>query len=793
MLYLFVDLRYHRQLNKICPDVPIRLFSAIGDSVRKNGGTANRIGCGMLYNFEETSIGFAFSASRVIDELRGLLDELRERIREYYILVDATEERMNPDAFKERLYQYRSIITPDEGILFTANALEFLRPYVSTVPLKGTGLELYSGPRIIEYAVYKQDPADQYVLSVYANSGTDIIKILWDMLSRAPETDVQTFLTDEALVAFEENKPALNAYSWFRFSTEHPDYLREAVLDFFKQKILARTKILGEPIPVTIIGTGAFGEEISYLKETLSELCSFSAPIKPSFLPGDAASMPSDLLDMAYLTYRMMHFLYYQEIVSFFQFLDKDASFIVSLGSWLYSYGILSDPTDFRSVNLSMEEEIAILCGASKSANDRKIADFLWLKYELGFLMPTMDLLIVFNELGFPLSNSFLVSCFFYSDNQEGKKICLDSISSPHVRSAVEKLASAEKSFAFGEYTSAETHTRDVLHFFQKEKIAYGEFRAFCLLSQLSLVKNKGSDSIAYLDYALENAEQIRNEFSVLDTRIKLASVHFGVGSFDFSLSSVENAEKNAHTCFAKDKQLKILFIKGRIYLELGDYLNAGASFQAATSLATIYGFSDIMLLSRIWYARVLSHEGKYHAAVRILGEYQDRIPDAACFRIEAAVLSGHQVSDLIFPELIDPDGNVVLSGFSTMEDRFITSGSDDYTAPSLFQAFSLYHRARFEGEDSVLECFSGIEALAKTSYARNDAYGTLYYYLCFELARYLPLVSQSDGTGFLSRGFKYLQKRAKQIDNNSMREQFLRNPVWNSRIFRAARENMLI
>ncbi|HOS35651.1 MAG TPA: hypothetical protein PLU76_09050, partial [Treponemataceae bacterium] len=62
MLYLYVELRYHRQLNKICPDIPVRFFSAVGDAVRNNGGNAARIGHAMVYTFDRKSAGFAFSA-----------------------------------------------------------------------------------------------------------------------------------------------------------------------------------------------------------------------------------------------------------------------------------------------------------------------------------------------------------------------------------------------------------------------------------------------------------------------------------------------------------------------------------------------------------------------------------------------------------------------------------------------------------------------------------------------------------------------------------------------------------
>jgi hypothetical protein len=118
---------------------------------------------------------------------------------------------------------------------------------------------------------------------------------------------------------------------------------------------------------------------------------------------------------------------------------------------------------------------------------------------------------------------------------------------------------------------------------------------------------------------------------------------------------------------------------------------------------------------------------------------------------------------------------------------------NDEYTASTVFKVFDLYYRARFGTGDDVLDCLSGLDSMAKAAQTRDDAQAAVYYYLCYELAQHVPSVSPSDGTAYLSRGFKYLQTRAKEITDTTLREQFLRNPVWNNRLFRAARENMLI
>ena len=797
MLYLYVELRYHRQLNKICPDIPVRFFSAVGDAVRNNGGNAARIGHAMVYTFDRKSAGFAFSASRVIDETRMLLGELRERIREYFILVDASDDPVEPEGFKERLQEYTSVILPDESILFTPTALEHLGAYVTTVALEGTRLEQYSGQKITEYTIPEQETGDALIpLVLYTDTAEDPVKLLRDMLATAPDIEVQTLLDEESLAAYRENTAAKEVYSWFRFEKNQPEYRRDAVLSLFSQQLYALNRVSGNPVPVRLAGRKPLPAECTALEETLSPVCTVTGPEQQRYLPPDVLSMPRDLLEMTYLVYRARQFLYHDELPSFFQFLDKDASFLVSLGSWLYSYGILADPADFRSVRISLEEQILERMDGAKVENDRRIAEFLWLKYEAGQLMPSIDLLEIFTTLDYHVTDSFLVGCFFTCcDNYDNGNDCLSRFSSDRVRDAVLRLADGEKAAISADFPRAESCAREVLHTFQREKIAYGEYRSFTLLSRLAYNKNKKDDAVVYLEYAFESAMRTRDSFAILESGIDLACVHFGVGNFDSALCAAESAEKTAKKCFARDREAFLLFIKGRIFFETGDYHTAELMFQAAVSLATLYNFSEQAAIARTWYGRVLVHQGRYHAAEPIFREYAETVPEAAAFLLESAILSGHRLDNEASrnPADVVRVRGAASSGYCRIEDRSIPGVNDEYTASTVFRVFELYYRARFGTGDDVLDCLSGLDSMAKAAQTRDDAQAAVYYYLCYELAQHVPSVSPSDGTAYLSRGFKYLQTRAKEITDTTLREQFLRNPVWNNRLFRAARENMLI
>ncbi len=791
MLYLYVELRYHRQLHRICPDIPVRLFSALGDSVRKNGGQVLRMGSAMLYSFDHASAGFAFSASRVIDDVRVLLADMRERIREYFILVDSSDTPLNPDAFRERLHEYDAMVTPDESILLTPEACSLLSSYVASIPLEGTSLSQYTG---IANALYSENVPDLGEegprLFLYTDYPGEPVKLLRDMLAAAGETELSPGVTDP-----QGEQSAVESYCWYRYSENQSDYRTEAVLAHYSRQLMDLGKRSAGPVAVTLKGDAPPNEDIVFLKETLSGLCRFSGSEQQQFMPADPDSIPPDLLDMAYMMYRVQKYVYYDELPAFFRFMDKDASFMESLGSWLYSYGVLSCPKDFRSLNPALEDRITGRCGNSAAVNDRRIANFLWSHYTTGLLAPSIELYGVFTDLGYPVDDSFRAGCCFFCGDAAHTDELYASFNSVRVRDAVRQLETGKTAFARKEYGKAESIAREVLHCFQKENIPYGEYQAFILLSRLSLVRNKGDDAVVYLEYARDNAVRTRHQFSVLESSCELACVHFGVGSFDASMSVAGNAAQTARNCFAKDHESFLLFLKGRLFFETGDYRNAAPCFQEAATVATVYRFPHGAAMARVWYGRTLAHEARYHAADQIFEEYRHTIPEVAAFQLESAILSGHPAEKdlLVIPEIRPADDSPVSGGFSWIEDRLITGNDTEKTAAMLFRAMHAYHRARFSGEDCVEDTLAVIDDIARNAYARNDPYAALYYYLCFELARFIPAGASSDGTGYLSRAFKYVQKRAKEIGDTMLREQFMVRPVWNSRLFRAAREHMLI
>lgn len=815
MIYVYIELRYHRQLSRICPDVPAGFFAALGESVRKNGGSILRASAANLYEFDDASVGFAFSASRAIQDLRDLLAENREYLREYFCLVDSTPKKMSPDAFRERLRAYDNMITPDEGIMLTTPARECLAPYLSFVQYEDTPLGLFTGQRVTEYqdiALKEEGPGESLRLYVDEPCGSrDTVSVLRNLvyiaelgMEQHPAAGPESERAQDENPSAMDGRNAFDVVSLYRYSSGQPAYRIKAALDYLTSRLRHLESNSGRQLHVDVYGRGPLPASFEPLADILGSRCDFSERCDTMYLPDDLKNMPVDLLELSYLTYRVLEFVYIDELPEFFRYLDKQSDFMKSLGTWMYNYGLLADPADPRSLNPSLRDAVYQRNDKNRKKLDARIAGFLMERHERGQLMADYELYRIFSELDYPVQDAFLVRCILGSpDPVEGIDRYYGKFRDKGIADSVRGLEQAFVKFGKGSYADANAISKDILHAFQKGGIVSGEYRTLVLISMLSFVQGKRDDAIVYLEYALENAERMRDPFILLETKCVMAVMYFAIGSLHFARCSLDAAEQLASRCFAKGKESLVVFMKGRVFFELGDYRNAELAFQAASALASVYQFTEQVALCRVWYARALAHQNRYHSADQIFRECIPAVPESWLFLLESAILSGRALADTECPESLEPlltgtlswpeAFNVWNSGFAFSEDLTAGFVAENKTAIRMYAAFRLFYRARFERGVSVEEMIAGIEEIAKSALERQDPFAALYFYICFELGNRMPGGFKPDVSVYLSRGFKYLQKRANEIGDNVLREQFMQNPVWNNRLYRAARENMLI
>jgi len=416
MLYISIELRYQRQLNRICPEIPASFFSSLAATVQRNGGNGIRTPNAFLCLFDDTSVGYAFAASRVISDLRHLLEENRIRLREYFVLVDYMAGKPSADAILAKNAEHENVITPDEGILLSSEAVSRLNSYLSSIPLENTPFSLYSGNRTAEYASGQQTGASTAsALVVYDGLADDPVGVLRDMAGLLDVPDLQTIAPGEERDNFEESGHALDIYCRQRFSHRQPGYRIDACFDYYRFLLGFRKKESGSLLPVTVYARKEPGPAVSAVMEKFAGVCAFTVMPERTFLPADLKNLPADLLELSWLILGAIQHLYIDEIPEFLLHLGKQADFIEPLGKWLYSYGLLSDPGDLRSFNTALRARLAQRLGEGSIHLDRLLANFIWKKHEQGELYPSFDLLGVFDTLSFEVSDAFLFSCLYRS------------------------------------------------------------------------------------------------------------------------------------------------------------------------------------------------------------------------------------------------------------------------------------------------------------------------------------------------------------------------------------------
>jgi len=766
----------------------------------------HRTASGSICSFDDTSVGFAFSASRVIGDIRAILEKNRARLSEYLVIIDYSKTPVEIDSFSEFISWHNSIITPDEGILITSNAKEILDPYIVSTALDDTSLCIYIGSRVDEPGVDDkgQERDGGKSLSFYTGFAKDPVSCFRNLLCLDEVLSRKIHLNKEDTQLFEENSYALDMYTRSRFSTVQPEYRLSACLDYFVLYFRALKASYGKPVAVSIYGDKKLPSSFDLFFEKLDDFCVFTRFTDPEYAPPDVKNMPGDLLDLSWLVYRAISFLYIDEFSSFFAYLGKQDDFMAALGKWMFTFGLLSDPSDFRSINPALFSKIETKLGQRRKKLDNQVAQFLWKRYEEGRLVPSYEFYEVLDKLSFDPPDTFLVSSVYQSEKPASELTRIRfKFKNQTLAETIEKLEKAQKKYEEGNHDEAGSIVRDVLHVFQKENILAGEYKALSLIALLSLAKNNCDDAVVYLEYALENAERMHDPYSILSTRFDMAMVYFILGNYHFSVCALDSVDRVISSCYAKDWEVLVLFMKGRILFELGDYRNAEILFQTAASLASIHQIPESVSLCRVWYARSLVLQNRYSSAETILLSCVGTIPEAWLFLLESSLISGRPIEDMEFPtsgaSLFGKADRWSLgkfiwkSGFSMVEDRCYGTSPETRIAVRMYDVLYLCYTLKFTPDADRKSILEKVSSFARVALEQKDPYAAVYCFFSYDISTQTGVMTSADAAAFLSRAFKYMQKRANEIDDNSMREQYMQNPVWNHRLYQIARDNMLI
>jgi tetratricopeptide (TPR) repeat protein len=316
---------------------------------------------------------------------------------------------------------------------------------------------------------------------------------------------------------------------------------------------------------------------------------------------------------------------------------------------------------------------------------------------------------------------------------------------------------------------------------------------SYRLLALTSLSRQRISEAVNYLDYALENATKSGNPQDVGMAAYYSASVHLLHGNLSLSQKLAEKARLNFLEAGNPEWADKSRFLEGRLDFETGAYQQAAEIFNDIryNPSGEMYTEKDRTLAA--WAFRALIFGGKKTVPPLRGGGF-----DADIFNIEARYLTGElQTTDELF----------AVREIHPYEEFYFTEKPDWRSG---FAQSELLYWAWGEFRDRIIGAYRSL-ILSKISPANgNEATGVIQnilrsgqfpdfdpsdiflHFACYKILQQTG-ASQVDISTAVSIAFKRLQGRAGKIDDPEIRRRFLTLPHWNGILTQAAKDFKLI
>ncbi|UTC65869.1 MULTISPECIES: lipopolysaccharide assembly protein LapB [unclassified Treponema] len=813
MLSVFLEIVYERQLRKIDLKTLTSFIDLIKEEALSNGAEFFQVQSGSYFLFKKKSVAYVFSAARFLYNLNKILVSYKSKISEVRCITDCYEEEVSNEFLLESVSLYKKKLIPEEGLFVSTSASIKLSKYIdfnTAAAVADSSIFICDKFKFFENITNTQDKNIDKSASIIVHRNDSYFWALYNFILANPLDE--TCL--EAMSAEDKNSflSTKNVYTYlkkYRFSKEMPQYFIDAFLtnsSIFLKNYIKSKKL--KYIKVFIDNTND--------KKNIEEVEKIYAVNKYiNIQPLDAGlpsiyNIPDDLLHLIYIILSSSKYFFYDEITDFLLSLNKSKNFFDDVYNWMYSMGLILLENNIYAVPYGLLEIIERRITLNKNIIDEHIAEFLWAKYKKGIISANAEAEKIFESLNFKCKPDFLLASIFhnYSDSSvEGldlkkykNEIFYDALKYYQNSIIANMDDSTSKSYAL---------IKTAISFFQENKLESGEYRAFSLLALFHLTQNKISDAITYFSYALDNAEQSHDTSFICDALFNISVIYFLQNNLKQSMTFLDRLACAVDEYFEQEWKIPYLFMKGRVYLQIGEFNNAAESFKLAADFANLY-FDKLEALCRAWYGRSLVYMGQIKSAQDILVKYVDYTDDASLFLLESFLFypvlhNDLEKMDLDVSSLYDEPFNSgfaefknVKSGFSFVEDLVWFKIYNMSTGKKIFNAFYDYYSCKINFSEmyDLEKCkvfLSNLEVSAVESLYQNDPYSSLYMYLCYDLSVRLYGDNSSQTIAYLSKAFKSMQKNVLAIGENDIRDKYMQNNLWNSKLFTVAKNQKLI
>ncbi|WP_039915596.1 tetratricopeptide repeat protein [Treponema phagedenis] len=807
MLCIYFEVPYRRQLMRIAPSETVEFFTKLKDMASYNGAKIAEVQFNHIFTFIEESIAHVFSCTRFLQVTYKLLQKNAFRFSEYRIVIDDLPTSDTENLIDHFMHFQKKLI-PDRGFFVTMTAKQVLKEYMNFQYVPEIDMyQMISFTQPSNKTDENQIEPNSFIVNQYSTCPA----ALYNFFSMHPVNEKDfTILNTEEKKVFAETKASLAFYKRYRFSAEFPQYLADAFLQHMGLccKLYRKAyKIDDAPI----IYVESIEDEENYKQAEKILWASSSSPIRN--MPKSEANIddiPQDLAELMYTTIVASHYIFADEMEDFFLSLKKNAGFFSDLLLQMDRYGITLIKNNIYSVPISIFTTLEKKIQQRKEYLFRFVASFLWKKYQAGSLHADDNICAIFKTLHSDSTSIFFLHNFFdkYSDVNI-LHVDIDEYQYEPFYAVIKKYQQALRLSFQGDPLGAFQATKSVLSILQEDHFLAGEYRTFSLLGFLSLQQNKLSDAVTYFDYALDDAESLRDSGFICEALFHIAITYFLQNNISQAQTFLIKLSDAINIYFEQTWKIPMLFLRGRIALKLGEHESAKKIFDEATDLAELY-FDQWKTLCILWSARAVSLNGKTHLARKVFLDHIYSDTDAALFFLESLLLSpinNDEISnlhihfdDMTLNQLhcLSSKDTKISNGYSFAEDFIWGRIYEQSICTKMYQFFLTYYRCRIhllqnKEEDKITPDLSKLEEAAGQALHINDPFASIYLYLCFDIYSQIEGTESASASAYLSKAFKAMQYSIINIGENSIRQQFMQDNVWNSKLFSAAQNNKLI
>ncbi len=810
MFYIFLELPYERQLKRIDNTCVESFKNKVKQEAISNGSEffKNQSCFGCVVSDE--ILAPYFSVSRFLFKLNSIMQEHHERIKEVRCVVKYYKEEKNPNEYADLFFEFKKQLIPENGIFIFKDSLKYLEKYISFKALKNSIYEISAFDffnnldKKNEDCISEEDTAhivlhknDSYFWSLYN----------FILLNPLSDSEIKKMSASDKKL-FNETQNVFVFLKKYRFSKEMPQYFVDAFLAHCGIYLKAFTSTKNKSLEILVDN---IKDEKNFAEVEKILLANKTAIIHnlESDMPS-VYSIPEDLLDLVYIILLSGKYFFHDELEDFLSSLNKSNDFFKDIYDWMYSVGIILFENNICAICYGLIEIIERRLGKKKKNVNLYVAEFLWKKYKDGTLAPSSEIENIFNSLNFDLKPEFFICSIFnkFSDYLiEG--VDLKKYRNKSFYESLRYYQNALIAYSGGSINKAYPLAKTALTIFQESKFLCAEYRALSLLAFFNLSQNKCADALTYFLYCLDNAEQAKDSNLICEALFNTSVAYFLDNNLKQSMLFLQKLANTISISFEQEWKIPCLFMQGKIYLQVGEFSKAEKTFSLAGDFAELY-FEELIPLCRVWEARAMMYNNEIKKASKILYKFLDDCDDAILFLLESLLLSPALKDD--FDELDIDINNIYIdcadsgfkefknlkSGFSIAEDLIWYKIYDEPVGKKLFNAFYNYYNFKnlFSKDKDNELCktyLEELEVLAMDALYQKDIFASLYLFLCYDLYSISQGETTSSATAYLSKSFKAMQKTLISIGENDIRDKYMRNNLWNKKLFEVAKAHKLI